>query len=111
MGGGNHHNIGNNHNLKETDEEMLHRIQRIETIKHNPNHWHKNFFCYCNWVSILGGAPSLTFGVIGAGISYAYYAAQTRPFNYYANNMRVASRLFFGFSLGLAFGYMKFGDR
>ena len=43
MGGHGHghaHAHGNHNNKKETDEEMLGKIQRIETIKHFPNHWH-----------------------------------------------------------------------
>ena len=111
MGGGHHQHIGNERNMKETDEEMKYRIQRVETIKHNPNHWHRDFFCACNMYEILGGAPTMAFGVIGAGLSYSYYAAQTRPLNWYANNMRVASRLVFGVGIGLSFGFMKFGDR
>ena len=113
MGGGHHHVhvVGNQNNMQETDQEMLGKIQRIDTIKHNPNHFHLEFFDVNNMFNILGGAQALAFGVIGGGFSYWYYAQQVRPYNYYANNLRVASRLFMGVAVGLAFGYHKFGDR
>lgn len=111
MGGHGVHVVYNEQNIKETDEEMLHKIQRIETIKHNPNHFHLAQYDPANWYAILGGAPTLAFGAAGAFFSYSYYASQARPFNFYANNFRVFGRLFFGATLGLAFGYSKFGDR
>jgi len=92
---------------------MLDQIQRIETIKHSPNHFHMEFFDANNMFRILGGAPAFAFGAVGATISYGYYAgfAATRQLNFYAHNMRVASRLVMGFSLGMAVGYQRFGDR
>ena len=111
MGGHGVHVEANTRNIQETDEEMLFKIQRIDTIKHNPNHFHLVHSDPTNWSAILGGAPTLTFGAAGAFTSYSYYAAQARPFNFYANNFRVFGRLFFGATLGLAFGYSQFGDR
>lgn len=111
--GGHGHAHGNEHNLQQSDAEMLGRIQRIETIKHCPNHWHMEFFDSANILAILGGAPSLTFGAIGAALSYGYYLnrAANMPYNFYAHNMRSAGRLGMGFSLGLFAGYLQFGDR
>ena len=114
MGGGHGPKIAYNaNNFKQTDEEMLGQIQRIDTIKHSPNHWHMNAFDTTNMYNIMGGAPTLAFGGAGAAISYAYYAgfAATRQVNFYAHNMRVFSRLVFGLTLGLAVGYQRFGDR
>ncbi len=73
MGGGHHHVHGNNNNIKESDDEMLGKIQLIETIKHYPNHWHMAFFDAKNGYQILGGAPAVAYGVIGAAFSLAYY--------------------------------------
>ena len=61
--------------------------------------------------TILGGAPTLALGVLGAFGSYAYYQAAGAHSNFYTNNMRVTGRLFIGLTLGLALGYSKFGDR
>lgn len=60
---------------------------------------------------VLGGAPSMTLGVLGAVSSYGYYAVAGQSANFYTNNMRVTGRLMFGLSLGLALGYTQFGDR
>lgn len=111
MGGSGAHAIPNERNIQETDEQMLSKIQLIETIKHNPNHFHLEALDVSNIYSILGGAPTVGFGVFGAFASYSYYAAQARPYHFYANNIRIFGRLTFGLSLGLAFGYLKFGDR
>ena len=59
MGGG--HIARNLNNMQETDEEMLGKIQRIDTIKFNPNHWHLNMFDPSNWFRISGGAPTMMF--------------------------------------------------
>ncbi len=60
---------------------------------------------------ILGGAPSIVCGALGAAASFGYYAAGSQTRNFYANNMKVTGRLMFGLSIGLSLGYMKFGDR
>ncbi len=109
MGGHGHaHAHGNHNNKKETDDEMLGRIQRIETIKHFPNHWHMDPYSGANISLILGGAPTFAFGAIGAFFSVMYYrsAAAHLQYNFYANNTRTAGRLLFGLVLGLGFGYL-----
>ena len=114
MGGHGHaHAHGNEHNLQETDEQMLYKIQRIETIKHNPNHWHLEFFSPANMYAILGGHCSAVYAGLGAAFSYGYYLnrAANMPYNFYTHNARSTSRLFLGASLGLAAGYLQFGDR
>ena len=113
MGGHGVHVHGNDHNIKESDEEMLRKIQRIETIKHYPNHWHMEPFNGFNIYSILGGAPAFGFSAIGAAMSYGYYLNKAAhiPYNFYAHNTRSASRLVFGAILGLGAGYLQFGDR
>ena len=113
MGGGHHHVHGNHNNIKESDDEMLGKIQLIETIKHYPNHWHMAFFDAKNGYQILGGAPAVAYGVIGAAFSLAYYRNQAvnLTYNYYDNNTRTAGRLAFGFALGVFAGYLQFGDR
>ena len=62
-------------------------------------------------LAVSGGVPTAVCGVLGASASYGYYLAGTPSRNFFTNNMRVAGRLMFGLSLGLAFGYNKFGDR
>jgi hypothetical protein len=111
MGGHGAHR--NEHNLKETDSEMQGKIQRIELIKHNPNNFHLEFFDTKNMVTILGGAPALAYGALGAAFTYGYYKnqASNMRYNWYLNNTRTAQRLFFGCSVGLFFGYLQFGDR
>jgi hypothetical protein len=64
-----------------------------------------------NWFTILGGAPSLAIGAFGSMFSYSYYASQSRLHNEYAHYLRSIGRVFFGFSLGLAVGAWRFGDR
>ena len=92
---------------------MLHKIQRIETIKHMPNHWHMEPFNGNNIMTILGGVPAFGFALIGAGITYGYYLNQAAHMtrNFYAHNTRSAGRLAFGAILGLGVGYLQFGDR
>jgi len=55
MGGHGHGAHRNEHNMKESDEEMQGKIQLIETIKHNPTHWHMPFWSVDSWFTILGG--------------------------------------------------------
>ena len=114
MGGhGANHAVGNDNNFQETDAEMQGKIQRIELIKHNPQNFHLNFFCACNWYNVLGGAPSMFFGAAGALFALTYFRASNqfnRP-SFYADIMRSAGRIALGGSLGLSFGYHKFGDR
>jgi len=106
--GGHGHSHGNENNIKETNEEMLYKIQRIETIKHCPNHWHMDFFSATNMYAIVGGHASATYAGIGAAISYSYYLNRVAnmPYNFYADNMRSAGRLMFGGVIGLFAGYL-----
>ena len=104
---------GNQNNMQESDEQMLHKIQRIETIKHCPNHWHMEFFDGSNMYNILGGMPTLVYAGAGAAISVMYFnnVARHMQYNYYAYNMRLWGRIAVGGVFGLAAGYMQFGDR
>ena len=111
MGGHGPHIVGNERNMQESDDEMLGKIQRVDLIKFNPNHFHMEFFDTGNMYAILGGAPTMVSAGIGMAASAAYYQAAGTHRNFYTNNMKMTGRLFFGLSLGLAFGYMKFGDR
>ena len=112
MGGGHGpHIVGNENNMKESDEAMQGKIQLVELIKFNPQNFHLDFWSASNMYTILGGAPTACLGVLGAVSSLAYYQASGASRNFYTNNMKMTGRLFFGLSLGLAFGYMKFGDR
>lgn len=112
-GGHGHGAHGNEHNMQETGEDMQHKIQRIETIKHCPNHWHMDYFDGASWWAIAGGAPTMLFGAIGAVSSYGYYMnkAANKPFNFHGNNQHAFVRLMFGFAIGAAVGYSQFGDR
>ena len=110
MGGHGVHVEGNKNNVQETDEEMLGKIQMIDTIKHNPNHFHMEALNPANMYTILGGAHSMVYGGLGALVSFAYYNGQ-RSSNFYAHNMRSFGRLSFGLVVGLSIGYLKFGDR
>ena len=113
MGGHGHGAHGNPNNLQETDEEMKFKAQRIETIKHNPNHWHLEFFDLNNQWNILGGAPAFAYAAFGSAIAVSYFnnACQHIPYNMYAYNQRVVGRFLFGGLIGLWAGYMQFGDR
>lgn len=113
MGGHGHgpHVARNESNMKESDEQMLGKIQSAELVKFNPNHFHMEFFDAANMYAILGGAPSLACAGVGALASYSYYMAGGARTNFYAHNMTGAGRLLLGCTLGLAFGYVKFGDR
>ena len=90
---------------------MLGKIQRIELIKFNPNHFHMDPFNFANMFNIMGGAPTLVMGTVGALFSYSYYAGQVRAYNLYMNTFRVGGRIAFGAALGLAVGFKFFGDR
>ena len=75
MGGGHGPHIHyNENNMKESDEDMQGKIQRVDTIKFNPNHFHMDYFDGANWSTILGGAPTFAFGAAGGAVSYSYYA-------------------------------------
>ena len=113
MGGHGHgpHIVGNERNMQETDEAMLSKIQRIDLIKFNPNHFHMQFWSVKNWFDVIGGAPTACLGAVGAVSSLGYYQAAGTHRNFFTNNMRASSRLFVGLTLGLALGYTKFGDR
>ena len=113
MGGHGAHAHPNMNNIQQTDDEMLGQIQRTETIKHMPNHWHMEFFDVNNMYKIVGGAPTVAYGVIGAAFSQIYYMnayAHMSP-HFYVNNLRTYWRLSLGMSVGLWIGYMQFGDR
>ena len=65
-------------------------LQRIETIKHMPNHWHLEFFDTSNISTILGGFPTFAYGLLGAGFATIYYknqAAHTAK-HFYLNHVR-----------------------
>ena len=115
MGGHGHGHAahGNHNNIKETDEEMLYKIQRIDTIKHMPNHWHLDFFDPNNHFAILGGTPAFGYGVIGGAFSLMYYNNQAahQTLHYYQHQIKQFGRFGLGFTLGLFCGYLQFGDR
>ena len=90
---------------------MAGKIQRIDLIKWNPNHFHKEFMDFNNIFNTLGGVPAFALASFGAMFSFSYYTGQARKYNFYANNFRGAGRIAFGFTLGLALGYKFFGDR
>ena len=71
MGGGSHgpHIAGNEKNMQESDEAMLGKIQRIELVKFNPNHFHLEALDPSTAVTLLGGAPTMVMGATGALIS------------------------------------------
>lgn len=73
MGGG-PHIVGNESNMQESDEALLGKIQRIELIKFNPNHFHMEALSASTAYTVLGGAPTMVMGATGALISYGYYA-------------------------------------
>ena len=112
MGGGHGPHIHyNESNMKESDEEMQGKIQRVDLVKFNPNHFHMDFWSAQNMYTILGGAPTVGLGVLGTAASLAYYQAAGAHANFYTNNLRVTGRLAIGLTLGLALGYSRFGDR
>lgn len=81
MGGHGVHTTPNENNFKETDEEMLGKIQNIETIKYNPTMFHLNPLSPTAAYQIVGGAPACGCSLGGALLSYGYYAAQKRTYN------------------------------
>ena len=85
----------------------------MDTIKHSPNHFHMEFLNMSNMYSIMGGMNTMVFGLLGAGISSAYYSgfASTQANNAYAHSLRTILRFKFGLLVGLAVGYNRFGDR
>jgi hypothetical protein len=97
-------------NLQETDEVMQTKIQRIDTVKYNPQMFHREL-SGTNVFNILGGAPSCGCAAVGGLLSYGYYASQPRQVNAYINAIRAQTRFAFGAMLGLALGYKFFGDR
>ena len=111
MGGHGPNIVGNENNMKETDQDMAGKIQAAELVKFNPQNFHLDFWDAGNMFTILGGAPTMVMGALGAVGSLAYYQAAGTHKNFYSNNMRVTGRLFIGLSLGLALGYNRFGDR
>ena len=118
MGGSGHDSHGhgshrNEHNLKESDSEMLGKIQLIELVKHNPNHFHLEFFDSSNMYTILGGPLAFAYAAFGGLFSVQYYRSQAAHmrFNFYLNNTRIFQRFTFGFAIGLFAGYLQFGDR
>ena len=113
MGGHGHgpHIVGNERNFKESDEEMRQKIQRVDLIKFNPNHFHLDFWSVKNMYEILGGAPTLVLGAVGATVAFAYYSRAATSRNFYTNNMRAMARIALGWTFGVAVGYNSFGDR
>ena len=114
MGGHGGHGIhGYKTNIPEDDATFSHKIRNIETIKHNPNAFHLQFFNFNNQYEILGGAKTVAFALIGGWLSLAYFmgAQRTRPYNFYVNLHMGFGRFVFGSVLRGAFGYQKFGDR
>ena len=111
MGGHGPHIVGNEKNMQETDESMQGKIQAAELVKFNPQNFHLDFWDAKNMYTILGGAPTMAMGVIGAAASFGYYNAAGVHRNFYTNTMRVTGRLFIGLTLGLSIGYNRFGDR
>ena len=111
MGGHGPHIHYNENNKKETDEEMRGKIQRVDLVKFNPQNFHMEFWNPHNMIDILGGAPTMIMGGLGAAGSVAYYQAAGQSSNFYTNNMRMTGRFMFGLTLGLAIGYSRFGDR
>ena len=113
MGGHGVHVHGNENNMKESDDEMLGKIQLMDTIKHSPNHFHMEFFNIANMYQILGGAHTMAFAGIGASLSTAYYSgfAATQATNFYSLSLRLMMRFKFGLLVGLGVGYTRFGDR
>lgn len=77
---------GNTNNMQETDEEMQGKVQLIDTIKHNPQHFHLEFFDAANMYQIVGGEKSLAFGAAGALISHTYWSGKASR-NFYAFNI------------------------
>ena len=84
MGGGTAHR--NENNIKESDEMMQQKIQRIETIKHMPNHWHLDFWNMSNMWTVLGGAGAFAYSGIGVSLAVMYFqnGAAHAPYNFYA---------------------------
>ena len=113
MGGHGPHIHGNPNNLQEDDATISHKIRSIELVKHNPQAFYLNFFDFSNHYNVAGGAKTLSFAVIGGWLSLTYFlgAMRTRPYNFYVNMHQGFGRFMFGFMLGGAFGYTKFGDR
>ena len=112
MGGG-HQEHRNLSNMQESDEDMQNKIQRIEMIKHMPNHFHLTFWNMKNMFEILGGAGSAAYAAVGTSIAVMYFknGAAHASHNFYSHNMQLWGRVFMGMSFGLAAGYMQFGDR
>eukprot|EP00350_Pseudokeronopsis_sp_OXSARD2_P004344 CAMPEP_0170544932 /NCGR_PEP_ID=MMETSP0211-20121228/3508_1 /TAXON_ID=311385 /ORGANISM="Pseudokeronopsis sp., Strain OXSARD2" /LENGTH=156 /DNA_ID=CAMNT_0010848701 /DNA_START=12 /DNA_END=479 /DNA_ORIENTATION=+ len=114
MGGHGHHHIpGNENNIPESDEELVNKIRNIELIKHNPNLFHVWAFNPVNVFNILGGLDYTLCAGFGTYFGYWYYAQKLKinPETFYARIFHRSSRMFLGFAVGSAIGYMKFGDR
>ena len=112
MGGG-HHDNRNHNNMQESDEDMQGKIQRIEMIKHMPNHWHMTFWNMRNMWTVLGDMGTAAYAAVGTSIAVLYFkngAAHVTP-NFYAYNLRLWGRIAMGMTFGIAAGYMQFGDR
>ena len=112
MGGGHGPHIHyNENNMKESDEAMAGKIQRVDLIKFNPQVFHREFWNADSMYEILGGAPTCIMGALGAAGSVAYYQAAGQSRNFYTNNLRMTGRFAMGLTLGLGIGYSRFGDR
>ena len=114
MGGGHGPHIEPNpQNLQEDDACLSAKIRPIELVKHNPQLFHMDFWNLHNMYEILGGSKSMFFGLIGGSIATQYFLEKraTLPYNYYTNIHMGMLRFAFGFTLGVGFGYIKWGDR
>ena len=111
MGGHEVHIHYNNHAMQETDEQIQGKIQRIELVKFNPWFFHMKTLELNSWYTLSGGAPTMATGALGAAFAYSYYAAKPRVPHPYVHFMRSTGRVLFGFTLGAAYGFMRFGDR
>ena len=115
MGGHGHgdHSHRNHNNIKESDAEMQNKIQRIDTIKHMPNHWHLDFWNVHNMYTILGGFGTAAYTFLGASLAVMYFknGAAHGPQHFHMMQTRMWGRIVVGGIMGLTLGYFQFGDR
>ena len=90
---------------------MRSKIQLVDLVKFNPNHFYLDFWAPANMYAIAGGMPSMVMSATGALGALAYFKAAGGNKNFYANNYLMAGRLIMGATLGMALGYKFFGDR
>ena len=68
-----HHDGGNDHNIKESDEDLPLRIRSIDLIKYNPNLFHVWIYDPSSILNILGGTKYLATAATGGLLGYWYY--------------------------------------